>query len=243
MGNTLQTSSENNKEIARKYFDFRLLQESVIQSVKNEHKLIKKSLIKMIKSCKNVSLRRIDNAISIHKKYPIKNNDTVFDFIISDLNGVSLQNYLDNKHIVQMYIDGIFKINDEMKEAIKLKKREFNKFKRSINVDLTLLNKYYLEFKSEILTYKKLGMLEDGYKEFIIENKFIEDVKNEYVCLEIKKIDESIVEKMRLKREKERLDQIHIEALTSMFNIEEKPVSDEMKMVLDVLSGLNIGEV
>lgn len=228
------------KELARKYFDFRLSQESILDSIKNEHKRRKKILLNNLKKHSNISIQRIDKAISASKYLDVKNNNTLFDFITSDLKGKCLENYVLAKEDINDYIENVYEMQSEIAAARKQKKREFNKFKKTVSIDLTMLNHYYLQFKADLITYRKVGELSRSFDKIVETNAFIAEVKEEYFRKEINKMDECKVALRRERKLKEEQERIQLEAACEIIGVIPEHKTDDYKLVTEVLSEMGI---
>lgn len=231
------------KDSAQRYFDFRKTQENFINDIKDSQKIKKKSLLNKLKKHKNVSIQRIDRVISASKYLLISDTTVLFDIIVSDLTGKCLDNYVSAKEVINDYINGIFEMHSELAKARKQKSKEFKKFKKEINMNLTMLNHYYNQLKLDIITYRTLNVSADEYKQIIEDSKVIDEVREEYFQEEIKKIDAKRQQNQDEKERKEELKRVQIEAAYSMFGMKQPtPLeeTDEFKSIMDLILGLNM---
>jgi hypothetical protein len=226
---------------AKLYFDFRLKQEELINAIKKRHAEVKKTLIGIIKKHKNVSIRRITDAIVISKKLQLSGTESIFNMIIAGLEGKRLENYENAKDEIKTYIEEVAEMSAELKEARRAKRKEFNKFKKEIDIDLTMLNHYYLQLKADIITYHKLKLNEKSFDKLVQETAFLKDVKEEYFRKEIKKIDKQRVKDIQEKRHKKEQEELQANYVLAMFGVDGNEEDDEEKAVFEILmnSGLD----
>lgn len=220
--------------LAEEYFNFRLLQEQELYTICKKQNIIKNYLLKELKTCDNINVKRINNAITIFKKIPTKSSITVFDFIINDLNGLCKRHYETHKDQIEKYINGIFRLQDELVKFRKEKKKAFKKFKLSYdNIDLTMYNLAYIKLKSTLKAFKSSNVPYSEFKKLTIEYNFLEDVIEEYMVELAKDIDSKFENAQ---------EEIYLEQIQSLFNLNDTKQSLQEREVLAILANMNIGK-
>ena len=227
-------NTSNKVALAKEYFNFRLLQEQELYTIKKKQNVIKRYLLNDLKSCEGIYVKRINNAITIYKKIPTKTSITVFDFVINGLERSFKRHYNEHKEQILKYINGIFKLYDELKEFRKTKKKAFKKFKKSFdNTDLTMYNLAYIQFQNKLKAFKFLKISYVEFEKLMNDYKFMKDIIDEYMFEFSKDIDSKIENKQ---------EEIYLEEIKSLFNLDDDKKSLMEKEVLAILTEMNIVE-
>lgn len=218
---------------AREYFQFRLNQENSLKQFKANQHNIKLAHVVELKKHDGVSLKRINAAITVFKKYAPKDKLSVYDFIINGLDRSFVRHYEDHKGIIIDYIEICFSLADSLKTFRNKSKKAYTDFKKDIVIDLSLLNLSYVNFKATLDTFNTMNI---SSKEFIkakAELFYLNDIADEFFIKCVRDIE---LVRHHLNLEQHLADknkQVYAEEIRKMFNQSKKESQeDEIKQIL-----------
>lgn len=164
---------------AKSYFALRLKHENDLTTLKSKQKVIKKFLIKNLKNCKGIYLKRIDAAIYLFNKYPTQTNININDIILDGLERSFSRHYIEHKEAIQTYVSGVNKLQKELDQFRKAKKKEINTFKKENDLDFVILNYHYNKLTNLQKTYTKYNSLSE-FNDAIKKYNFVQDIVDEF---------------------------------------------------------------
>lgn len=238
--NTCDTS-----QLEKEYFELRIEQEHSLNQFKKEQSLEKANLNKNLKKLNGVSKLRISNAITLIKKFDHKSvqerTDETYELIISSLERSFIRHYEGAETEIKSYLISIYNMQDELKLFRKEKKKIFNDFKKKIkecNIDLSMLNLAYQEFKNTISYIKKEKISLTEYNLRVSKHNYLNKLAESFIVSEYNKLHCERIQKAE-ENENKRLEQeLYLKSLNEMFGLENKKELQVESYVMDILSSM-----
>jgi len=230
MNNEAHAEQSRKSYLAGAYFELRLNLEKELKKFKEQQNVVKSELNKRLKKFHGVSKRRISDAIYAFKKYKAKTDINIYDLIIHDLDEVFVAKYDKHKEDIVAYINEMQRLQEELYQFRKEKKKELAAFKKLHKADLTLLNYAYNKFSNDVKTFKKLDLSIDEFRQMNIDNKYLDKVIFEFFYQEVQEV---ITARDIIKKEKEikaQNDQLYVETINSMFVLTPKDAIKKSKL-------------
>lgn len=224
------------------YFDTRIQQEKELQSFKDSQKKTKRALVEYVNKHDGVSIRRVNDAITLFKKVKYLDNRQktieTYKMVLSNMNERYLKNYTVAENDIKTYINNVYMLQDKLAEYRKTKKKEFNKLKNDIKaagIDLHMLNMSYIKFKESIKHIKEHNISLDDYKELLTEYNYLNEVVDYYISQEYDIIIEGKIKKRDREEECKKIENVYMESMKDMFNIAPKNKDTEAEFIYSIL--------
>lgn len=244
--NQENSSTDSIHKLEKEYFELRIEQEYSLSKFKKDQSIQKVQLKKNIKKLKGVSQTRINSAITLIKKLAHKSvkerTDETFELIISSMERSFLRHYENAESEIKEYIKSIYELQDDLKLFRKEKKKIFNGFKKrvkSYNIDLTMLNLAYNEFKATISYIKKEDISLAEYNIRVSKYTYLNKLAESFIVSEYNQLQELKHEKEQEKENKRLEQELYLKTLNEMFGLEtKKEVSNDESMIFDILNDM-----
>lgn len=225
---TITSQNEVNCSLEKKYFNLRLEQEKELSEIKSKHNLIKKESVDELKKCKNVSVLRINQAISMLKKMSYLDIDSkvnmTYDTVLNNMERSFKRHYENNESSIKKYIQTMYLLQTKLSDFRKTKKKVFDSFKNKLRqnkIDPSILNQSYIEFKNVISYIKSENITLDEYNKRVSKYEYLNDLSNSFIIDEYNKIKSIRDEKIEHQRNKEKQEEMYAKAINDMFGLAE----------------------
>lgn len=223
------------------YFELRIKHENDLTLIKSKQQVIKKFLIKNLKNCKCVSVKRIDSAITIFTKYPTKNNITIQDIIINGIDTSFSRHYIEHKEAIQTYVNGVNRLHKELQQFRKNKKKEINTFKKENDLDFTVLNFHYNKLTNLQKTYSKYNSLTE-FNEAIRKYSFVSDIVDEFFNVFIAEKEIERQDELEDQLLEELHDTLYVETVSAVVNKDITKADKQRVELYKILANVMQGE-
>lgn len=226
----------------KSYFELRLKHENDLSTLKSKHKVIKKFLINNLKNSKGISIRRIDSAIVLFNNYPTQNNVTIHDVITNELERSFLRHYVEHREAIQTYVNGINRLNKELFQFRKAKKKEINTFKKDNDLDFVILNFHYNKLTNLTKTYSKYNNLTE-FNNAVDEYNFVQDIVGEFFNIFVAKTEIQHEEDLEEQLLDDLNNTLYVETVSTIVNKDRTKAEQQRIDIYKILANVMQGEL